>query len=128
MGAKIVHDIIRSIRHYEINRPMEVTFESDDDGRVKHLVVVKDSEFDGQVWEFQLTITDVDSEGNEDGGKALQVFWNRNPMKGISILKPYNIDRVNSADMGDAMFRTHAFTAGESLCTESIENVCWQEG
>jgi hypothetical protein len=68
-------------------------------------VVVKDSEFDGQMWEFQLTITDADSEGNDDGGKALQVFWNRHPMKGIAILKPYNIDRLNSADMGDAMFR-----------------------
>jgi len=105
MGAEIVTDIIRGIWRYEINKPMEVRYESDDDGRVKHLVVVKDSEFDGQVWEFQLTITDLESEGNEDGGKALQVFWNRRPMKGIAIMKPYNIDRVNSADMGDAMFR-----------------------
>jgi hypothetical protein len=104
-GAEIVRDIIRSIRRYEINRPMEVTFESDDDGRVKHLAVVKDSEFDGQLWEFQLTITDADSEGNEDGGKALQVFWNRSPIKGMAILKPYNIDRLNNAAMGDAMFR-----------------------
>jgi hypothetical protein len=104
-GAEIVRDIIRGIWRYEINRPMEVTFESEDDGRLKRLVVVKDSEFDGQLWEFQLTITDVDSEGNEDGGKALQVFWNRRPIQGIAVLKPYNIDRVNSADMGDAMLR-----------------------
>ena len=91
MGAEIVHDIIRGIWRYEINKPMEVRYESDDDGRVKHLVVVEDSEFDGQMWEFQLTITDLESEGNEDGGKALQVFWNRRPMKGIAIMKPYNI-------------------------------------
>jgi hypothetical protein len=104
-GAEIVRDIIRGIRHYEINKPMELRFESDDDGRIKHLVVIEDSEFDGQTWEFQLTITDLESEGNEDGGKALQVFWNRNPVKGISVLKPYNLDRVNSGDMGDAMFR-----------------------
>ena len=104
-GAGIVHEIIRSIRHYEINKPMEVTFVSDDDSRVKRLVVTGDPDHDGQVWEFQLTITDVDSEGNEDGGKALQVFWNRNPVKGIAILKPYNIDRAGDADLGDAMFR-----------------------
>lgn len=104
-GAGIVRDIIRSIWRYEINKPMEVTFESEDDGRVKHLVVVEDAGFDGHTWEFQLTITDLDSEGNKDGGKALQVFWNRSPVKGIAILKPCNIDRVNCADMGEAMFR-----------------------
>jgi hypothetical protein len=52
-----------------------------------------------------LTVTDVDSEGNDDGGKALQIFWNRSPVKGIAILKPYNIDRVNDADLETAMFR-----------------------
>lgn len=104
-GAEIVRDIIIGIFRFQINKPMEVTYESDDDGRVKHLVVVENSEYDGYTWEFQLTVTDVDSEGNEDGGKALQIFWNRNPVKGIALLKPYNIDRVNDAALGDAMFR-----------------------
>ena len=104
-GAGIVEDIILGIRRYEINKPMEVTYESEDDGRVKHLVVVEKSEYNGLTWEFQLTITDVDSESNEDGGKALQIFWNRNPIKGIALLKPYNIDRVNDSELGQAMFR-----------------------
>ncbi len=104
-GAEIVQHIIISIARFQINKPMEVTYESDDDGRVKHLVVVENSEFDGQSWEFELTVTDVDLEGNEDGGKALQIFWNRNPVKGIAILKPSNIDRVNDANMGEAIFR-----------------------
>jgi len=104
-SAEIVEDIILGIRLYQINQPMEVTFEGDDDGRVKHLVVVEDSEYDGRVWEFQLTITDVESEGDEDGGKALQIFWDRNPMRGIALLKPNNIDRVNDSELGQAMFR-----------------------
>lgn len=104
-GAGIVEHIILAIRMYEINKPMEVTYEGDDDGRVKHLVVVEDSEYEGQTWEFQLTVYDVDSEANEDGGKALQIFWNHNPMKGIALLKPCNIDRVNDSELGQAMFR-----------------------
>lgn len=104
-GAEIVEDIIRAIRIYEINKPMELTYESDDDGRVKNLSVIKESNYDGRTWEFQLTITDADSEGNEDGGKALQIFWDRNPVRGIALLKPYNIDRLNDSELGEAMFR-----------------------
>lgn len=104
-GAEIVGELLKAIRLYEINEPMEVTFESDDDGRVKHLVVVENSDYDGRSWEFQLTITDVDSEGNEDGGKALQLFWDRDPIRGIALLKPSNIDDVNDGEMNDAMFR-----------------------
>ncbi len=104
-GAEIVQEIIRALCLYEINQPMEVTYESDDDGRVKHLVVVEDSEYDGRTWEFQLTITDVDSEGNDDKGKALQLFWDRNPVRGIALLKPKNIDGVNDTELGDAMFK-----------------------
>ena len=104
-GAEIVQDIIIAIARFQINKPMEVTYESDDDERVKHLVVVENSDFDGQTWEFQLTVTDVDSEGNADGGKALQIFWNRHPVKGIALLKPYNIDRLKDAALGNAMFR-----------------------
>lgn len=104
-AAELVEQVIRAITLYQINKPMSLSFESDDDGRVKNLEVVENSEFDGATWEFRLTITDADSEGESDGGKALQVFWNRDPVKGIAILKPYNINRVNDADAADAMFR-----------------------
>ena len=104
-AAEILEEIIKGIRTFQINKPMSLSYESDDDRRVKNLVVVEDSEYDGVIWEFQLSVTDADSEGNEDGGKALQIFWNRSPVKGIAILKPYNINRVQDAGLGDAMFR-----------------------
>ena len=104
-AAWIVQDIIRGIAFYRINRPMEINFESADDGREKNLVVVEQSSFGGQNWEFQLTITDAQSEGNEDGGKALQVFWNRSPIAGIAILKPYNIDRIHYAGNEEVKIR-----------------------
>jgi len=104
-AAELVEAILTGISTYQINKAMSLSYESDDDGRVKNLVVVENAEFDGANWEFQLTVTDADSEGNDDGGKAMQIFWNQEPVKGISILKPYNIDRTNDADMPDAIFR-----------------------
>ncbi len=104
-GAEIVEDVINAIRVHQINRPMSFSFESEDDGRVKNAVVIAESVFDNQQWEFQMTITDADSEGNEDGGKAIQIFWNRFPIKGIAIMKPYNIDRSENADYPEVMYR-----------------------
>jgi hypothetical protein len=84
---------------------MSFSYESDEDGRTKNLEVIENVTFDGETWEYQLTITDADSEGNSDGGKAIQIFWNRNPIDGIAILKPYNIDRDTEDEFADAMFR-----------------------
>jgi len=112
-GAEIVGDIIRGLAIYHINKPMSLSFQSDDDGRVKNLDVIADSYFDGVLWEFEMTITDADSEMNEDGGMALQLFWNRNPRKGIAILKPYNINRTETPENQDAIFRIDYSEAGE---------------
>ena len=71
-GAGVVEDVIRAIRVYHINRPMSFSFQSADDGRVKNVIVEAEAEYDNEPWEFQLTMTDAESEANEDGGKALQ--------------------------------------------------------
>ena len=63
-AAEIVEDIIHSIRIYHINRPMSFSFESDDDGRIKNAEVIAGSSYDGVNWEFQMTITYSESEGN----------------------------------------------------------------
>ncbi len=104
-AAEIVEDIITSIGIYNINKPMVLSFEGEDDGRIKNLEVIENVFFEGDSWEYQLTITDAESEGNEDGGKAIQVFWNRDPVSGVAILKPYNIDRDNDEAWTQAMFR-----------------------
>ena len=113
MGSTIVEGVINAIRIYNINKPMSFSFTSDEDGRVKNAVVVAGSEYDNQQWEFQLTITDAESEGNDDGGKALQLFWNRSLVKGIALMKPYNINRTENTDNPDAMFRIDYSEAGE---------------
>ena len=113
IGAEIVEHVIWAISTYKINKPMILTYESEDDGEVKTLEVIENPEFDGVTWEFQLTITDVESEGNDDGGSGLQIFWNRKPVKGIALIKPANLDRVHDNYQGNAMFRIDYSEGGE---------------
>ncbi len=95
-AAEIVSDIIQAISKNNINKAITLSYESDDDSRTKNLEVVEDVTFDGQTWEFQMTISDAASAGGTYGGKGLQVFWNRNPIEGIAIINPYNIDRSST--------------------------------
>ncbi len=112
-AAEIVEDIIIGIHQYGINRAMVLSYEGDDDGRVKNLVVVEETDFDGETWQFGLTVTDADNEGNDDGGKGIQIFWNNSPVKGIALLKPSNMNVTDDADLADAVFRIEYSEAGE---------------
>ena len=113
-AGRIVEGIINGIRYYHINKPLSLTYESDDDGRTKNLIVFKEANFEDVTWDFQMNISDAESEGNEDGGLALQIFWNTNPIKGIAILKPYNIDRTDYNPSETAIFRIEYSEAGEA--------------
>lgn len=103
-ASDIVEAVILAIKVYNIEDVIFLSYTSDEDNRVKNLEVVKTTEFKGRTWEYQLTITDVESTGNEDGGKAMQVFWNNNPIEGIAIIKPYNLNRKENPLAPDAIF------------------------
>jgi hypothetical protein len=113
-GADIVEAIIWHIKAYKIENVIDLTYTSDEDYRVKHLSVVSDIEFQERTWEYQLTITDVESEGNTDKGIGMQVFWNNSPIEGIAMLKPYNINREDDSDAPNAMFSIEYSEAGTS--------------
>jgi hypothetical protein len=87
-AADIVQGIIMAIREYNLDQAMSFSFQSEEDGRTKTITVIENSEFEGSVWEYQLTMID------EDGGTGMQIFWNNSPVIGIAILNPYNIDRT----------------------------------
>jgi hypothetical protein len=112
-AAEIVESIIWSISAYDIDRIITMSYQSDEDSRIKNLVVLEAPECDEVVWDYGLTITDADSETEEDGGKAMQIFWNENPRAGIAMLKPYNINRRDDSELGEAMFRLDYSEAGE---------------
>ena len=109
----LVKHIIYAIRRYNIDQVKTVTYESEDDGRIKNLVVVEAPEFEGRTWEYGLTITDAESEGEDDGGIGMQIFWRQESQGGITLIKPYNLDRTNESDMAQAMFRIDYSGAGE---------------
>ena len=80
-AADLVEAIIWSIRVYNIDNVISLRDTSDEDGRVKNLEVISDVTFEDRQWEYQLTISDAESETNADRGVGMQVFWNRNPVK-----------------------------------------------
>ncbi|MFW5886600.1 MAG: hypothetical protein ACOCUL_02470 [Bacteroidota bacterium] len=112
VSSEIVEEMIHSISAYEINKAMELSYTSPGDNRDKKLVVVEQSTFENKVWEFEMIITDAESETQQDGGIGLHLYWDRNPVKGIAICKPNNFDRVNN-DVGQAIFRIDYSEAGE---------------
>ncbi len=113
-GGIIVEDIIKGLWRYGINKPMILSYKSDEDNRTKNVVVSENPYFDGENWEFELSVTDAESEIAADGGYAMQIFWNRSPRKGIAILKPFNINRDGDPGIGQAMFRIDYSEAGEN--------------
>ena len=104
-AGDVVQGIIGAIAIYHIDKPMTLSYESNDDHRIKNLVVAENPSYDGRNWEYVLTITDATSENNADGGKALQIFWNRSPIEGIAIIKPYNCNRIKDALSLDAAYK-----------------------
>jgi hypothetical protein len=114
-AADLVEEFIEGIRKHKIDRIQSLTYISDDDNRKKNLLVLSNVTFENQTWDYQLTVTDANSEGDKDGGKALQIFWNKNAnIKGIAIVKPYHCDRTENANAPDAVFRID-YTEGGAL-------------
>ncbi len=112
-SAEIVQAIVTTIHAYKLSQACAFSYVSADDGRSKNVNIIASSDFENVNWEYEMTITDAQSESSADSGKALQIFWNKNPVKGIAILKPYNINRATSSLYPDAMFRIDYSEAGE---------------
>ena len=113
-AGDIVQSIMHAIGKYDLNKAQTFSYKSDEDGRTKNVKIEENVQFDNQTWMYELTTTDAQSEGDAVGGKALQVFWNNNPVKGIAILYPYNINREDSTDTwARGMFRIDYSEAGD---------------
>ncbi|CAN5345835.1 hypothetical protein BH10BAC4_BH10BAC4_11040 [soil metagenome] len=113
-ASKIVEGFINGVRKYRIDKIQSLTYTSDEDGRAKNLIVKSKVDFEGTTWDYQLTVTDAADESQADGGKAMQLFWNTDIVKGIAIIKPYNSDRNKNSKVPDALFKV-TYTEGGSL-------------
>ena len=104
-AADIIGEIINVVSANNLSQPMSFSFVSDDDYRTKQVVIVETSEFDGTIWEYQMTISD-DGQGNTSTeNKALQLFWNTTPIKGIALMNPYNLNRTTDTSYIETMYR-----------------------
>jgi len=112
-AAEFIEEIMIGISTYGLNQPMDFNFTSEEDGHLKNITVVESSEFEGTTWGHQLTISDVNNSGNDDHGKALQVFWNNNPINGIAILKPANWNANEDSELGNTLFKVEYSEVGE---------------
>lgn len=111
-SAEVVEEIMQAIGQHNLSQSMSFSFESDDDGRTKNVEVIENAEYEGLSYEYMLTMTDAESESNADGGYALQVFWDIEPVKGVAVLKPYNLDREENPVENDIMYRVDYSEAG----------------
>ncbi len=120
-ASKIVEGFINGIRKYNITKVISLTYTSDDDSRVKNLVVASNVDYEGTNWNYQLTISDANAATQADGGKALQIFWNTGTIKGVAIVKPYNFDRKKNINSPDALFRIDYSEGGSSAYEKQME-------
>ncbi len=112
-AADLVQELILAIGKHELNKAMEFTFTSDDDAREKNVSIIENTTFESSEWEYQLTMTDVDSESNADGGFGLQMFWNTDPVDGIAIISPKNLNFNETGNWAQALFRVDYSEAGK---------------
>ena len=104
-SAEVTEAIILGIRSLDITGATEGAYLSADDERNKRFQTIEGATYEGTNYEFELLITDIEDEGNDDSGKAMQIFWNTNPVEGVAILKPYNIDRSEPTDSPEAIYK-----------------------
>ena len=99
-SAEIVKFTLQIAVALETQNVRSFTFESDDDGREKRIDLTESVTRGGVAYDYEMTM--IDTENSE---MALQILWNADPVVGIAILKPYNIDRIDSQDAIDAFIR-----------------------
>ncbi len=112
-AADVVGDIINAISQHNLSQPMSFSYTSEEDNRVKHVVIIENATFEGQLWEYKMTITDEGPSGIDNENTAMQIFWNKNPIKGIALMNPYNIDRTTPEKFIETMYRIDYSEAGE---------------
>jgi hypothetical protein len=113
-AAELTENVMLMIALNNLNRPLELTIVSDDDGRDKHISIIENVSFENKTWQYRMTVTDVEDVPAKEYETdiALQVFWNLNPIEGISILNFYNINRNTEEKFKDTYYRVEYSETG----------------
>lgn len=127
-AAIFTENMLNEIEKHNIQNYIFLTYNGDEDGRLKELSVDSPVDFDGKNWEYALTVVDAESKSEPDGGVAMQIFWNSGDIvDGISILKPYNLNRIADNITPETMYRVDYSELGnayyDKTMTVSIANM-----
>jgi hypothetical protein len=79
-SADLVNTALRTLHMYEISGPTTFTYISDDDNRIKSVIVREKIPFENETWDYELAVSD------ETEGKAFVIYWNRNPRRAIAFM------------------------------------------
>lgn len=112
-AADMIGGIILTISWFNLSQPMSFTYTSNEDNRLKQVDIIEGATFEDMQWEFKMTITDVGPSDNENESTAMQIFWNKSPIKGIALVRPYNINRNTDPIYMETMYRLDYSEAGE---------------
>lgn len=100
-GAAYLDAMMNAIRVHKLNQPLDLEYaDTDDNGRIKHLVVKENQNYGGTEFRFGLSITDAVDEA-EGNGPGMQIFWSGNPVRGIAIIKQKYLNHSQN-DLGGA--------------------------
>ncbi len=94
-AAKIIEFVLEVGAGLELAGVNTFTFTGDADQRDKRLDIVENVTKGGVTYEYEMTMVDVENEE-----QALQLLWNTDPVEGIGILNPYQIERSGDNDPG----------------------------
>ena len=99
-SAEILEITLIIASAFEQGNVVAISFVSDDDQREKRIDLVENVTRGGNDYQYEMTMVDTE---NED--LALQLLWNTEPVEGIAILNPYNLDRSDEEATQDAFYR-----------------------
>lgn len=89
-SADILELTLKVAAVMETNNIRSFTFDGEDDNREKRIEITEDVTRGGVSYQYEMVMVDT-----ENSDQALQLLWNTNPVSGVGILKPYNIDRTD---------------------------------
>jgi hypothetical protein len=99
-SAATVEGIMKAIGDYKLSQATNISFISNDDHRIKNLIVIETATFESVMYKYKLTIKD--SLTHKIG---LQIFWNTSPVSGVAILKPYDLNKTTAAKDSSVVYR-----------------------
>jgi len=115
IGAEVVRTVVSAINQNHLDQPMNFTYVSNEDDREKFVTVTENKVFEGETYQYKLEMDD-------SGATCLQIYWNKSPVKGVTIVKPSVLNK-NDIKNPNAVIRVDYSEAGNLYTREMTVSV-----